>query len=142
MPDQPLILRPGMAVPPVGNVQEQLNTVAYYGLAVDNIYGPRTEACVRNFQARARLPETGIVDPATWRRLFSGEPLPSEVVSVPTAAIMAPYEAVQLSQVDQAGYGIEINLGERILRLLQGGAVVATYPVAIGKPATPSPAGT
>ena len=130
-----------MAVPPVGNVQEQLNSVAYYGLAVDNIFGPRTEACVRNFQARARLPETGIVDPATWRRLFSGEPLPADVVTVPAEETMAPPDPTRLSEIAQGGYSIEINLGERILRLLQGGSVVNAYPIAIGKPATPSPLG-
>ncbi len=81
MPEEPLILTPGMIAPPVGNVQEQLNTVCYYGLAVDNILGPLTESAVRDFQTRARLPVTGVVDPATWRRLFSGNPLPAEVVT-------------------------------------------------------------
>ncbi|MGE5599281.1 MAG: LysM peptidoglycan-binding domain-containing protein, partial [Bacteroidota bacterium] len=145
MPDEPLILAPGDNVPPVGNCQEQLNAVGYYGLAVDNIFGPRTEGAVRNFQARSRLPETGIIDPATWRRLFSGEPLPAEVVAVPREATQTEPDPTRLSagaKLSQGLYSIEINLGERTLRLLQAGSVVAAYPIAIGKPSTPSPLGT
>ncbi|MGE5549867.1 MAG: LysM peptidoglycan-binding domain-containing protein [Bacteroidota bacterium] len=146
MPDQPLILAPGMNVPPVGNCQEQLNTVGQYGLAVDNIFGPKTEGAVRNFQARCRLPETGIIDPATWRRLFSGIPLPAEVVTTlpaqPPPGDGQAQPEPELSQVFPSGTAIEVNLGERILRLLQGGSVTAAYPCAIGKPATPTPTGT
>ncbi|MGE5528171.1 MAG: LysM peptidoglycan-binding domain-containing protein [Patescibacteria group bacterium] len=141
MPEEPLILRPGMNVPPVGNVQEQLNTVGYYGLAVDNIFGPRTEGACRNFQARARLPETGIVDPATWRRLFGGVPLPADVVMVPPGSVQAPPDPERLSQVSQAGYTVEINLGERLLRLIRDGVVTGPFNIAIGKPATPTPTG-
>ncbi|MDI3279849.1 MAG: peptidoglycan-binding domain-containing protein, partial [Bacillota bacterium] len=75
--EQPLILRPGDRVVPVGHVQEQLNTILYAGLIVDNIFGPATEASLREFQRQTRLPETGIVDQETWYRLFSGDPLPA-----------------------------------------------------------------
>lgn len=125
-----------MTVAPVGNVQEQLNTVLYCGLAVDNIFGPLTEAAVRNFQARAGLDVTGVVDPSTWRRLFSGFPLPANVVASPGTTGGA------LATEQFGGYAIELNLGERTLRLLQDGGVVAAYPIAIGKPATPTPTGT
>ena len=136
MPTQNLVLGPGMAIPPVGNCQEQLNAVCYYGLVVDNIYGPRTEAACRDYQARCGLPQTGVIDEATWRRLFAGIPLPADVVTVPIP--LAPPDPTRLSQ---AGYGVILNLGSRTLRLLQYGADVATYPIAIGKPATPSPVG-
>lgn len=127
MPNEPLVLRPGDRVVPVGNCQEQLNTVGQYGLAVDNIFGPATEAAVRDFQRRAGLPVTGIVDPATWRRLFSGFPLPAEVAGGP----VSPYDP----------YGAIVNLSNRTLTLLQNGTPVQTYPVAIGKPETPTPVG-
>lgn len=69
---KPLVLRPGDRVVPVGQVQEQLNTVINADLIVDNTFGPATEASLREFQRLARLPETGIVDQATWYRLFTG----------------------------------------------------------------------
>jgi LysM repeat protein len=130
--NQPLILRPGDVVPPVGNVQEQLNAVIYAGLVVDNVFGPATEAAVREFQRRVGLPVTGVVDEPTWRRLFVGRPLPAEVVS----GEVAPQAFLQLG-----GYSVEINLANRTLTLLRNGAWQATFPVAIGKPATTTPVG-
>lgn len=134
MPDQPLILRRGDTVKPVGNCQEQLNAVGQYGLEVDNVFGPATEAAVRDFQSRAGLPPTGVVDPATWRRLFNGFPLPLEAAPAK--------EASPLLTAMQAGYSAEINVAIRTLTLFQNGGVVASYPVAVGKPATPTPTGT
>lgn len=134
MANKPLILRPGDRVAPVGNVQEQLNTVAYYGLDVDNVFGPATEAAVRDFQRRVGLPVTGIVDEATWRRLFLGNPLPAEVVGGDP-----PGDPPQFAPTGD--YSIEINRGNRTLTLLQGGVVQAVFPVAVGKPETPTPIG-
>ena len=59
---------------PVGNVQEQLHYRGFPLGEVDNIFGIRTELAVRQFQASVGLPETGIVDAATWRLLFGGTP--------------------------------------------------------------------
>lgn len=39
--------------------------------AIDGIFGPATEAAVRSFQREYGLPETGVVNTATWERLFS-----------------------------------------------------------------------
>lgn len=38
-------------------------------------------------------------------------------------------------------YRIDINLGARTLTLYQDGAAIRQYPVGIGKPSTPTPAG-
>lgn len=52
-------------------IQEQLNAIAAVytaipKLAVDGIYGPKTADAVKAFQRIFSLPETGVVDIATW----------------------------------------------------------------------------
>ena len=41
-------------------------------LAIDGIFGPRTEAFVRGFQEAVEIAVDGIVGPVTWRALISG----------------------------------------------------------------------
>ena len=41
-------------------------------LAIDGIFGPKTEAWVRGFQEAAELTVDGIVGPVTWQALVSG----------------------------------------------------------------------
>nr|WP_245891586.1 peptidoglycan-binding domain-containing protein [Planifilum fimeticola] len=40
------------------------------GLAIDGIFGPRTEAAVRSFQKKVGIAVDGIVGPVTWKKLF------------------------------------------------------------------------
>ena len=42
------------------------------GLAVDGIFGPKTDAAVRGFQKALGIAVDGIVGPVTWRALVSG----------------------------------------------------------------------
>lgn len=44
------------------------HTCGWYG--VDGDFGPATELAVRNYQASAGLPVTGVIDPATWAALL------------------------------------------------------------------------
>lgn len=55
----------------VAAIQKQLNTIATHYPAIpknkeDGIYGENTEAAVRKFQSIFKLPQTGVVDFATW----------------------------------------------------------------------------
>lgn len=55
-------------------IQQQLNTIsdvytAIPKIAADGIYGPKTEEAVRTFQRIFNLPQTGIIDRATWYRI-------------------------------------------------------------------------
>lgn len=58
----------------IRGLQKMLNLLARVYSAIplleeDNIYGPMTEAAVTDFQRIAHLPETGVVDSATWYSL-------------------------------------------------------------------------
>lgn len=65
-PDYPgYLLRRGSRGVWVKRVQWQLG-----GLAVDGIFGPKTEAAVKAFQKKAGIAVDGIVGPVTWKKLF------------------------------------------------------------------------
>ena len=49
-----------------GTVQVTSSNVAFRTLAVDGIFGPRTEAAVKAFQANYGLAQSGVVDAETW----------------------------------------------------------------------------
>jgi peptidoglycan hydrolase-like protein with peptidoglycan-binding domain len=55
----------------VAELQAQLKEVGFYSGAIDGIYGPATEAAIRDFQAFAGLQVDGIAGPATWSALES-----------------------------------------------------------------------
>lgn len=67
-------LRRGSTGTKVRQLQEQLNRIAQNYplipvLRVDGIYGPATENSVRVFQGVFNLPQTGVVDYATWYKV-------------------------------------------------------------------------
>ena len=58
----------------VQQMQEQLDTIATVYSAIprvnpDGVFGPQTEAAVREFQSIFGLPQTGVVNFATWYRI-------------------------------------------------------------------------
>lgn len=58
----------------VRQVQEQLDAIATIYTAIphvnpDGIYGPATAAAVREFQSIFGLPQTGVIDFATWYKI-------------------------------------------------------------------------
>ncbi len=61
----------GSSGPKVRQMQEQLNRIARNypaipSISADGIYGQRTADAVRIFQGIFDLPQTGVVDYATW----------------------------------------------------------------------------
>lgn len=67
-------LQQGSRSDKVRQMQEQLNSIASVytaipTIAVDGIFGPATEAAVREFQSIFGLPQTGVVDYRTWYKI-------------------------------------------------------------------------
>jgi lipoprotein-anchoring transpeptidase ErfK/SrfK len=59
-----------------------------------------------------------------------------------TANVMtAPEELAEAALDDAAAVRLEVDLSQRRLRVLEGGEVTRSYPVAIGKPSYPTPKG-
>jgi len=129
MSSSDFILAPGSDLILVGSLQEQLNDLGFDCGEPDNIYGDRTIEAVMMFQESAGLPVTGLVDGETWRKIFGTDCLPEDLLN-PDAVVEAA-----------APYTIAINLQARRLTLFEGAQARGTFPVAVGKPSTPTPTG-
>jgi hypothetical protein len=68
-PGFPGTMRRGSKGDHVRQLQQRLNTIGF-GLAVDGVFGPQTEAAVRHFQSVHAPPVDGIVGPKTWAALW------------------------------------------------------------------------
>jgi cell wall-associated NlpC family hydrolase len=76
------LLEEGMSGPAVASVQQSLAQLGFYHGAVDGIFGPETEAAVRDFQAAAGIAVDGIVGPQTLSALAAkGAPVQAGEVS-------------------------------------------------------------
>ncbi|HTT75744.1 MAG TPA: peptidoglycan-binding domain-containing protein [Candidatus Binataceae bacterium] len=62
----------GAQGPEVASIQQKLKDAGIYNGPIDGIFGGGTESAVRAFQRRVNLTADGIVDPATWAKLFAG----------------------------------------------------------------------
>jgi hypothetical protein len=75
-PGQPTI-SPGATGEAVRRLQRALRRTPNLGLVVDGVFGPATEAAVKEFQQGAGLVVDGIVGPQTWAALPNGAPMPT-----------------------------------------------------------------
>ena len=70
-----IVVSSGSTGDAVRGVQEEFRFRAGdpgHALAVDGIFGPKTDAAVRGFQQALGIAVDGIVGPVTWRALVSG----------------------------------------------------------------------
>ncbi|MCL6517663.1 peptidoglycan-binding protein [Alicyclobacillus sp.] len=109
---------PPMRGPDVMAVQRRLIALGLYTGPFDGVYTPATARAVEAFQRRSSLRPDGVVDPATWTALG--------------------FENVQWGG---GRWHITIDTVRNVLGLYEGGRLTATYPVATGKPSTPTPLG-
>lgn len=59
-------------------MQSRLDELGYLELAYDGYYGEHTVQCVKDFQRVNGLPETGVADADTLRRLYSSQAKPKD----------------------------------------------------------------
>lgn len=104
----------------VKNVQERLKELGYYTGDITSIYDKATAEAVRNFQAEFGLLADGVVGPDTWNAIGLSE---------------------ESLQYFDSQYFITIDLDAKQLVLKEAQNVIRTYPVAVGKPSTPTPIG-
>ncbi|QSJ17923.1 peptidoglycan-binding protein [Nostoc sp. UHCC 0702] len=71
----------------VSELQAALKLLGFYSNAVDGVYNENTASAVSRFKQAVGLNPDGIVDAATWQRLFPNGPAPTPTVSAgnPTA---------------------------------------------------------
>lgn len=114
------ILDPLMQGPDVQYVQKRLKELNFYTGPVDGVYGPETRDAVIRAQQSFGLVTDGIVGPDTYNALG-----------------LSPADEVTISPE----YVISIDTRTLQLTLNRRGQQIAVFPVAVGKPDTPTPLG-
>ena len=71
-----MTIRSGMSGDAVKRIEEFLAGAKLYGGPIDSSFGGGVESAVKIYQKRQQLPVTGLVDAATWAKMFPGEPAP------------------------------------------------------------------
>lgn len=117
--------------PRVADAQKMLAARGYFEKPVDGIYNLETKDAIARFQEIEKIAVTGQLDPVTFCRLT--EATENEIMP---AAILKPRAVSAVARPN-----IMINKAVRQLTLFSGNVPVRQYPVAIGKPSTPTPVG-
>lgn len=105
----------------VQNVQQRLKELGFYEGDITGVYDRETAEAVRRFQQQNGLVADGIVGPDTWNAIG-----------------ISP----EFLDVFNSEYNITVDLEQKELTLKQGERFIKVYPVAVGKPSTPTPTGT
>lgn len=115
--------------PLIREIQQRLAEIGLYRYAANGNYDASTTEAISYFQQVQGLPATGVADPVTYCRLCNA--ITSEInTTVKPRAIAAHPRA-----------NILITKSERRLSLFNGNAPLRQFPIAIGKPSTPTPEG-
>lgn len=114
------IMDPLMEGPDVQYIQKRLTELGFYTGPVNGVYGPETRDSVIRAQQSFGLVTDGIVGPDTYNSL--GISPKDDVTVAPEYVIIVDTRTLQLS-------------------LRQFGHQIGVFPVAVGKPETPTPLG-
>ncbi|MCC2658479.1 MAG: putative peptidoglycan-binding protein [Panacagrimonas sp.] len=97
-------------------------------LAEDGIFGPKTQARVKEFQLNLKLVADGIVGPMTWGKLLTSSAAPSAIVSASLCCNGTPMVRTATS------LGLTYQIAAEILRLNPSTARSRVAPVMRGRP--------
>lgn len=137
-------LRRGMRNPAVAAVRHRLFCFGHLSTDGGNEYDERCESAVRSFQKDRGLTEDGIVGPQTWRSLYARDGTVYEAAGtgdVEGASVWVPAMDDGRRDLCRAAR-IDIFLSERTLTLYGTDGYKRTFPVAVGRPLSPTPTGT
>ncbi|GHA66986.1 lipoprotein [Streptomyces termitum] len=118
----------------VRELQARLRQLDFFDRAPTGFYGSITAKAVKRFQNRRGLPQTGVVDEATWRQLLA-------VTKKPTAAELKPATTNKLDEPDprcKQGRVLCISKESRTLAWMIDGRVVSSMDVRFGSENTPT----
>ena len=140
--------RPGQAADrsTVLELQLGLRLLALFPHPLDGRYDPVTREAVAEFQRRVGLVPDGVAGPRTWEalaRAFERE-RPELLDSHRAALQQEPGWSRPLPahpDVRPGAYWIVVDTQNLRLTLLRDGQVAERWPVAVGKPSTPTPVG-
>jgi peptidoglycan hydrolase-like protein with peptidoglycan-binding domain len=74
----------------VSELQAALRLLGFYSGAIDGVYNENTANAVSGFKQAAGLTPDGIVDAATWQRLFPNQAIGTPVTSLPNSTPNPP----------------------------------------------------
>ena len=117
--------------PRVAEAQQMLAARGYFDKPSDGLYTLETREAIARFQECVRIAVTGQLDPITYCRLTQA----AETEIEPSAS-PKPRASTAVARPN-----IMISRGSRRLTLFSGNSPVRHFPIAIGKPATPTPLG-
>jgi lipoprotein-anchoring transpeptidase ErfK/SrfK len=117
--------------PRIAEVQKLLISRGFYDKPADGMYNLETKEALARFQEAEKIAVTGQFDPATYCRLL-------QAIETEAAPAVTPKERVNPAV---ARPNIMINKSVRRLTLFSGNTPLRQYPIAIGKPSTPTPLG-
>ncbi len=164
---RPVVFKRGDSGPFIADAQEMLAKLGFDPGGPEGVFVSKTEDAVRAFQREHGFEVTGVLDCGTLKSLYEevdpgGYPATlmegtgpvDDANSDADADADADADSNEGTDADKdadpddgAMRGapertIVISVGERALGLYEGGRLMRRYPVAIGKPSTPTPVGT
>lgn len=110
----------------VKELQERLKQIGFYSSQPSGFFDEETEKSVLRFQNHSKINSDGIVGGQTWAKLVSATDKP-----VLNSQLASPKGEVR----------ILIDLNQRILTIYDNKQPFKQFPIAVGKPETPSPVG-
>lgn len=114
----------------ISEAQKVLKKLGFYSGIETNKYDDDTREALMNFQTAQELRVTGVLDHPTYCRLFK-----ADIFNImPKKKEVRAYSGL-------AKGNILIIKSQRQLTLLDGKTAIRQYPIAIGKPSTPTPEG-